>query len=73
MKLKYKVIILILIQITYFYQLCLTDKYQDNQKLITISKIPALSYQQIILIDIDKFSKITDVTMTPDANSTLLY
>lgn len=64
-----KVICLILLQIQYITQLILIDNYRDKEKE-SISVLSNIKYTEILVFDRNKFNDITNVSITPDANTT---
>ncbi len=64
-----KVICLILIQVQYITQLILIDNYRYKNKE-TIPVLSNITYTEILVFDRNKFNDITNVSITPDANTT---
>lgn len=64
-----KVICLILIQVQYITQLILIDNYRYENKE-TIPVLSNITYTEILIFDRNKFNDITNVSITPDANTT---
>ena len=62
-----KVICLILIQVQYITQLILIDNYKEKESIPVLSNI---KYTEILVFDRNKFNDITNVSITPDANTT---
>ena len=64
-----KVICLVLIQVQYITQLILIDNYRDRD-IESISRLSNIKYAEILVFDRNKFNDITNVSITPDANTT---
>lgn len=62
-----KVICLVLIQVQYITQLILIDNYKEKESIPVLSNI---KYTEILVFDRNKFNDITNVGITPDANTT---
>ncbi len=62
-----KVICLVLIQVQYITQLILIDNYKEKESIPVLSNI---KYTEILVFDRNKFNDITNVSITPDANTT---
>ena len=61
-----KVICLVLIQVQYITQLILIDNYKEKESIPVLSNI---TYTEILVFDRNKFNDITNVSITPDANT----